>query len=495
MNKYIIRSICFNKLKGLNNANIVFSDTLTAIMGVNGAGKTTVIHALACLYQPDGRGENHRFPEFFVPNTDSLWNGSELNVVNENKNGDRTTLQKKKYSKDFDRWCPRYESRPKRNTYYIGIDTCLPDIEKKTKTSRIIYQSTQLTDKVSEKTTQIAAYILNKDYNALYDNIYNKTHFQGVELRGGLKYSSLSMGSGEQRVLKIISTILSAEAYSLILIDEIDLLLHVSALRRMIKKIYELAKDKHIQVVFTTHSLEMMTMTEYVKIQYIANCGEHGASLVYDKITTDLIYNMTGQSLKNNFVYVEDNLAKSIVKQLLRLKNLTASTEIVQFGSIENAFTIAASLVIENKKLDNCLVVLDGDKYLSDDDKEKQIAKKLSGNESDSDIKRKNALKIVTEFVLPDPLSPEKFIYNTIVRCIPQGNEIYNAAVDIRAVSDSHEWIYLICQRLDIDIDSVIREVFNFAYNDDAEFKSYISNVEKWLDDKCNQQLQLPLTM
>lgn len=50
MNKYIIRSICFNKLKGLNNANIVFSDTLTAIMGVNGAGKTTVIHALACLY-------------------------------------------------------------------------------------------------------------------------------------------------------------------------------------------------------------------------------------------------------------------------------------------------------------------------------------------------------------------------------------------------------------------------------------------------------------
>ena len=39
-------------------------------MGVNGSGKTTVIHALACLYQPDGNGENHRFPEFFVPNTD-----------------------------------------------------------------------------------------------------------------------------------------------------------------------------------------------------------------------------------------------------------------------------------------------------------------------------------------------------------------------------------------------------------------------------------------
>lgn len=82
MEKIILDSVHFNKLKGLNNVNIKFSDTLTAIMGVNGSGKTTVIHALACLYQPDGNGENHKFPEFFVPNTDALWKGSKLNVVN-----------------------------------------------------------------------------------------------------------------------------------------------------------------------------------------------------------------------------------------------------------------------------------------------------------------------------------------------------------------------------------------------------------------------------
>lgn len=489
MNKYVLRSIFFNKLKGLNSANIVLSDILTAIMGVNGAGKTTVIHALACLYQPDGNGEDHRFPEFFVPNTDALWEGSELNVINEdeNKSGARITLPSKKYSKDFDRWSPRYQSRPKRNTYYIGIDTCLPDIEKKTKTSRINYQSTQLTDKISEKTIKIAAYILNRDYNALYDNIYNKVHFQGVELRDGLKYSSLSMGSGEQRVLKIINTVLHAEAYSLILIDEIDLLLHVSALKKMIEKVYEIAKDKHIQVVFTTHSLEMMSMTEYVKIQYIANCREQGRALVYDKITTDLIYNMTGQSLKANTIYVEDDFAKSIIRQLLHLKNLTASTDIVQFGAIENAFTLAASFVIENKKLDNCLVVLDGDRYLSNAEKEKQIEKKLSGNESDSDTRRKSALSIITEFVLPKDYSPEKYIYETIVKKFPRDNEVYEAAVEIKAVNDSHEWIHLICQRLGINVDSIIREVFHFAYPDDALFKLYINNVEKWLDAKCNQ--------
>ena len=131
MEKIILKSVFFNRLKGLKDVNISFSETLTAIMGVNGSGKTTVIHALACLYQPDGNGENHKFPEFFVPNTDSLWKGSELNVVNENRDsaGKRNVLSSRRYSKDFDRWSPRYENRPKRNVYYIGIDTCLPDIE------------------------------------------------------------------------------------------------------------------------------------------------------------------------------------------------------------------------------------------------------------------------------------------------------------------------------------------------------------------------------
>lgn len=95
MEKQILKSVHFKQLKCLNDVTICFSDTLTAIMGVNGAGKTTVIHALACVYQPDdgGKGENHKFPEFFVPNTDSLWRGSELYVVNETEGKKRSACR------------------------------------------------------------------------------------------------------------------------------------------------------------------------------------------------------------------------------------------------------------------------------------------------------------------------------------------------------------------------------------------------------------------
>lgn len=52
-------------LKGIKNATIDLSKPLTAIMGVNGAGKSTIIHALACVYQPLRIGENYTFPCFF----------------------------------------------------------------------------------------------------------------------------------------------------------------------------------------------------------------------------------------------------------------------------------------------------------------------------------------------------------------------------------------------------------------------------------------------
>ena len=481
MNKITLKSVYFKKLKGLNNVNIRFSDTLTAIMGVNGSGKTTVIHALSCLYQPDGNGENHRFPDFFVPNTDALWNGSELNVVNEivSAEGTHTILPSREYCKKIDRWSPRYENRPKRNVYYIGIETCLLDIEKRTTSSRIMYKSEVLHDKLSKKTIEYCSYILNKDYSFFIDNSYNKKHFPGVEMKSGLKYSSLSMGSGEQRIIKIINVLLNAEAYSLILIDEIDLLLHISALRRLIKTIHKIASDRHIQVVFTTHSLEVTKFSEMVSIQYVQNTSEREPSLIFERITPELIYNMTEQAEKKLCIYVEDELAKAIINQLVRKNNMSLMVGVICFGAVENAFTLAASFAINNDTVGK-LIVLDGDRYTSEQEKNVQINKKLSGTECDANERRNSAIGLITEFALPPRISPEEFLHEVILRCFDSTSEIYTAANEIKSVSDSHEWIGSICSKLDMTLADIIRDVFKYAINDDL-FKQYICSINDWL--------------
>lgn len=72
--------VSFTHLKGLHNVEILFVDKpVTAIFGVNGCGKTTVLHALACLYRPDSSiGEKNYFTRFFKRENGVSWKGSKL---------------------------------------------------------------------------------------------------------------------------------------------------------------------------------------------------------------------------------------------------------------------------------------------------------------------------------------------------------------------------------------------------------------------------------
>ncbi len=121
MNKIKITSMNIKNLKGLKNLNIAFDKPLTAIMGVNGSGKSTIIHALACCFSPDSDwGENWKFSYFFTPNPNASWKNSyftlKFNAIekNEIKNESRT------YHKDADRWAPRYTNRPIRECCLFG---------------------------------------------------------------------------------------------------------------------------------------------------------------------------------------------------------------------------------------------------------------------------------------------------------------------------------------------------------------------------------------
>lgn len=487
MDKISIKSIFFKKLKGLHDVKIEFDKPLTAIMGVNGAGKTTVIHALACIYQPDGNGENHKFPEFFVPNTDALWIGSEFHVVNEieNENKTRTILPSKKYEKAFDRWAPRYDSRPKRNVYYIGIESCLPEIEKNTATSRIQYSSNDRSDKISQKTIELAAYILNKDYASLIDNEYHTKHFIGVSTRSGMKYSSLSMGTGEQRTIKIIEKVLNAEAYSLILIDEIDLLLHVCALNRLIEKLYQIADRRHLQIVFTSHSLEIISMTKFVGLQYIDVISKTDGTLmpvVYNKPSSDIIRNLTGQFLRPINIYVEDEFSQAIVKTIIRKNEISSKIAISKFGAAQNAFTVAAGVSIAGNNMNNMVLVLDGDVYKTEEEKLEQMKNVFSGTETGIEVQRRNALDSIIQYNLPDDMAPEEFMYYLVINS-EQDNEITRTARTINAVDDTHKLITSIALQLNESVDSIVSQIVNMI-GDTEEWRTYVAPIEAWINER-----------
>ena len=484
MEKTALKTVYFKKLKGLHDVKIEFTKPLTAIMGVNGAGKTTVIHALACIYRPDGNGENHKFPEYFVPNTDALWQGSEFHVVNEveGKDHTRVILSSRKYEKAFDRWAPRYDDRPKRNVYYIGIDTCLPEIEKNTEVSRIRYTSNNRTDDIAAKTLEIASYVLNKDYNSLIDNEYHSKHFLGVSTHSGLKYSSLSMGTGEQRTIKIIEKVLRAEVYSLILIDEIDLLLHVCALRRLVEKLYQIAERRHLQIVFSTHSLEIISLSKYVGLQYLETIKKSDGSLktmIYDKPSSDIVNNLTGQASRPINICVEDELSKAIVKTIIRKHGISSKVSITRFGAAKNAFTVAAGLSIAGNDMNNIVFVLDGDVFKSEQEKLDQIEKVYTGTEANIEEQRQRVVSYIMQYNLPDGFTPEQFMHTLLINT-SHDNELTRVARSINATDDPHRLVTNIASLLNESIDSIVSQIVNII-SETTEWNDYIAPVESWL--------------
>ena len=301
----------------------------------------------------------------------------------------------------------------------------------------------------------------------------------GVHTKDGIVYSALSMGAGEQRVIKILQTVYSANQYSLILIDEIDLLLHVDAFRKLIIKLSEIAMDRNLQIIFTTHSLEMQYLGEYADIRYIER--QNDKMLVYDSINPDLLYKMSGEMKRKYSIYVEDNFAASIVRKIAMDLSMQRHISIITYGSIENAFTVAAGKVLSGETTENVLIVTDGDRFVTPEEKEKRLKTVLTGTEEEHDGKVQQALGMIVQFDLPENTTPEKYIHSLLIS-MDDLNECVTCAKNITSVNDKHDWIGLIVEQMGIG--EQIYSTMMSIVSEHEVWEQYVSSVYEWIKNK-----------
>ncbi len=460
-----LKNVCFCKIKNLLNCNIDFDNTITGILGVNGSGKSTILHVLACIYKPTAsyRSINYKFSDFFTPNTHSKWNDSRILVSDTYKdNGTAKTRNEVPFYK-HNRWAPKYDRRIERCVIFIGIKTCVPSIETETKTGRINFiKSVNLSSDNDEKVRTYASYILDKPYEELNNHKAQHKSYIGVKYNS-IQYCSLSMGAGEQRVFLILQQIIAAPKSSLILIDEIDLLLHKNALEKLLEKIIEIAKEKKMQVVFTTHNHSILELKD-ISFKHILQTGAQ--TLCLENANPDIIYKLTGEQLKPITVYVEDDLSYAIIEFLAGVVGIRRNMSIEKFGAAQNAFICAAGLALMHKDMTNVFFILDGDVNRSSGEKDTQLKKYITGTEPETNQLRIDVRNRILQYDIPDGAQPEKYIVELITELDQamlsnEHVEYVQVAKSIGVVLDKHDYVNNIFRIMSVDKKVGLNNIIN----------------------------------
>lgn len=469
------------KLKNIKDFCISFeSKNITGILGPNGSGKSTILHALACCFQPPDEGqEDYKFSNFFPANTDALWQGSQLSIVHTYRQGSQLHENAEKpYSKNIDRWMPIYKRRPSRNVHYFGVYSCVPLIEAEKRNVKINYSTSQVGENIIKTILEKASYCLNKQYTAYntHDPGNGRT-FIGVEANG-IRYSALSMSAGEQKIFLLLEKVFKAKKYSLLLIDELDLLLHDSAMKNLIKVIAERAESQSLQVIFTTHRESILDLSDTINIRHIFGTPEK--TLCFNETKPDAINRLTGNQLRPIEVFVEDDLAETIVKKVAAQLSIAKYVSVRKFGAAVNCFTILAGLLLRGESCNNSLFVLDGDVYRRKEEKEDRLKAILTGNDENVKKLRQDSFDKIKCLNLLENTKPEKYLHSIIVglKKSPdmECNEIIEVATQIVVVDDSHKYVDDIIKRFDWDRGIGLSKIIDLV-SSTPEWTNYVKDI------------------
>jgi len=176
---------------------------------------------------------------------------------------------------------------------------------------------------------------------------------------------------------------------------------------------------------------------------------------------------------------VEDDLAKSIIANIARKLGISRKIEIRLFGSVQNGLTLSAGSVLEGNDISSTLIVLDGDKYITEEEKQTQLKKIITGTESNHNEKIASALSIITQFSLPSNTAPEKYIHDMLIT-LDIDDEIINCAKNIKSAANTHDWLNDIIAYLGQSRAVLLYQIIELVSRH-PDWENYISEVRNWL--------------
>lgn len=189
----------------------------------------------------------------------------------------------------------------------------------------------------------------------------------------GALISQLNMSTGENLLLTILSSIekrLKKEVYgdipAFMFLDEVELALHSSALRRLVFFLKDIAENNDTVVLFSTHSIELIRSIAPEKIFYLQRHVDGSIETINPCYPVYATRNLESSNYGHDYIImVEDNLAKMIVERILKEKRLLSNKRVlvISVGGWTQVLRFAYDTIRSNLALNTTkiLIVLDRD--------------------------------------------------------------------------------------------------------------------------------------
>lgn len=383
-----VRSLKIEKFRHLENIELKFGKIITAIAGQNGTGKSSILGLVGHLFtfreKRDGGIYKTINGKFFETEFSEIFrfsskndNAGEHKYAVELDNQEIIPVRSAKRPDNSLRLVVgRREKGKGKKTFpvvYLGLRRLFPLAQEQTIKNE---QSDLTQDEIQEyQRLHNEILMLNETINPeLIDTFSKKFYATKTE-----KYDCLGNSAGQDNLGQILTAILSFKRLKnslnqdyeggLLLIDEADATFFAGAQEKLIEKFFRIAQDLQLQIIFTTHSIEILNrlmLPQYKKdceVIFLDNSSGKVINTQNDNITLSqminnlrVIYEIQKDSKIN--IFCEDNEAN------LWLKNILGTKITRKLNILTDSFGSGNLVYIANKKipvLQDSIFVLDGD--------------------------------------------------------------------------------------------------------------------------------------
>lgn len=305
-------NVKLKRIRGFDDQMVTFDFPVTALIGPNGGGKTTILGAAACAYKIMKPGY------FFAKSgnlDDSMQNWTiEYELIDKNINKHDTIRRTASYKKH--KW---KRNAPNRNVTLFGVSRTTPVTERKEfrkfVSSRFLFELNSLNELENTVSIEVDK-ILGKDiskYSFIQIGQSGNVSLLAGKTKKGSQYSEFHFGAGESSIIRMVMEIESLPENSLILIEEIENGLHPIATTKIVEYLIDIADRKKAQVIFTTHSEDALN-----PLPSNAIWSAIDFKVEQGKLTIHSLRSMNIDIKKRLVIFVEDKFSEEWVKSLLR---------------------------------------------------------------------------------------------------------------------------------------------------------------------------------